>query len=91
MRKVLSPDSFTGLLRYASDNTSFFVVIGLANAAPIFTLGMLAFFFDKWLMLVGDLLVVAAVICGVRWICSSSVHKFGSITRDDRPRAAIAP
>jgi len=71
--KVISPASFGGKLRYASDNSAFFALLGLAIAAPIFTLGILAFFFAKWLMLVGDVVIATGVICTVRWIASWSI------------------
>ena len=66
-RKIVSADSFAGMLRHASDSSGVFVLVGLANATPILTLGVLAFFFDKRLMLVGDLFIMGGIICAVSW------------------------
>ncbi|CAN0439882.1 unnamed protein product, partial [Ectocarpus sp. 12 AP-2014] len=60
--QILTPDSFAGKLRNASETSSLFVVIGVANGGLVSLLGVMTFFARNWPQQAADIFIVGGVL-----------------------------
>ncbi|CAB1116557.1 unnamed protein product [Ectocarpus sp. CCAP 1310/34] len=60
--QILTPDSFAGKLRNASETSSLFVVIGVANGGLVSLLGVMTFFARTWPQQAADIFVVGGIL-----------------------------
>ncbi|CAM9650776.1 unnamed protein product [Ectocarpus sp. 4 AP-2014] len=60
--QILTPDSFAGKLRNASETSSLFVVIGVANGGLVSLLGVMTFFARSWPQKAADIFIVGGVL-----------------------------
>lgn len=63
--QLFPPESFAGKLRFAAEERSLFVVIGVFNSSTIAALGVMTFFVPAWPQLIADVAIVVGGVTGV--------------------------